>query len=289
MTRQVWTLTLDNGDRRTLRQGAITIGRDRTADWTVDDPAHKLSRAHCRIEACSEGLFVTDLSANGTFLNDGAEPISGDGRVVLNDGDRLSLGGHVVAIGSITVPLRKAGVPRGEAEILDAFCAGAGLDPSVFAARDTLDVMYDLGAIYRELLAGLGNLMTARAAARADLAMEGTTLTAAGNNPFKWATPASLARDLLDAGPGGYLDGATAVKRSFEDLAAHQQALDKGLRAAVKLTLDAIEPTKVEAAVSGAALPGGHGRAWRQFRETHAAANDARTVMRLASAAYTAN
>lgn len=286
MTRLVWTLTLENGERRTLRQGIVTIGRDQAADWTIDDPAHKLSRAHCQIEACSEGLVVRDLSANGTFLNDCAKPIGTDTKVALGDGDRLGLGGHVLLIGSLAVPLRQPGVQRGESEILDAFCLGAGLDPSVFAARDTLDVMGDLGAIYRELLTGLGNLMKTRAAARADLAMDGTTLQAGGNNPFKWAGPESLARDLLDSQPGGYLDGATAVKASFEDLSAHHDALAAGLLAGIRLTLDAVDPARLETAVPGAALLGGHRRAWRHFRETHATAADVRGVMRLAGAAY---
>ncbi|MBA3898395.1 MAG: FHA domain-containing protein, partial [Sphingomonadaceae bacterium] len=234
-------------ERRTLRAGALTIGRDPASGWVVEEPGKRLSRTHCRLDARPDGLFATDLSANGTFVNDSETPIGTGTAARLVEGNWLRLGGRRIAVSVERVAIH-ATEPHGESDILAAFCAGAGLDPSVFAARDMLDVMEELGGIYREMLAGLCALMQARAAARADLALDGTTLHAGGNNPFKWACAASLARDLLDAKSAGYLDGARAVKASFEDLTAHHAALASALPAAARLALDAVKPEAIELA-----------------------------------------
>lgn len=285
MSRLVWTLTLDSGERRELRQGALTIGRDAAADWTIPDAAQKISRVHCRLEASASGLVVHDLSSNGTFLNAAAERLAAP--IALSEGDRLGLGDRQLTVGMVASPLRRAAAgPHNESAILSAFCEGAGLDPSVFAARDMLDVMNDLGAVYREMLKGMGELMHARATVRADLAIDGTTLQSQGNNPFKWAGPDSLARDLLDAQAAGYLDGGGAVSASFADLLAHHEALAAALTGGIRLALDAVDPDRLAAETTGAGLPGGHGRAWRHFLEVHKAATDVRGVTRLAGAAY---
>ena len=68
-----WHLTFrdnDSGDRRErVREGAVlTIGRSPNADVVVNDAS--VSRAHFRLTARSDGLFVEDLgSGNGTLID----------------------------------------------------------------------------------------------------------------------------------------------------------------------------------------------------------------------------
>lgn len=68
-----WHLTFrdnDGGDRRErVREGAVlTIGRSPNADVVVNDTS--VSRAHFRLAARSDGLFVEDLgSGNGTLID----------------------------------------------------------------------------------------------------------------------------------------------------------------------------------------------------------------------------
>lgn len=83
---------------RTLEKGSLTIGRGASADWVIDDPERLLSKLHCRIENRSGRFILTDTSTNGVFVNGAGLPL-GDGRTaVLNDGDRLMLGGVSVAV-----------------------------------------------------------------------------------------------------------------------------------------------------------------------------------------------
>ena len=63
-----------------------TIGRADGADFIVDAPL--VSRLHCRLEADSAAITVTDLnSTNGTYINDKRVE-----KGVLREGDRLRVG-----------------------------------------------------------------------------------------------------------------------------------------------------------------------------------------------------
>src|SRR6478735_4283729 len=82
---------------RQVPDGSFSLGRSPQNDWVLPDPDRHLSKRHCVItvrEGCWE---ATDLSTNGTFLNDEDAPI-GQGNIrALRDGDRLRLGGYEVA------------------------------------------------------------------------------------------------------------------------------------------------------------------------------------------------
>lgn len=63
---------------------SLTVGRDQTADLTVEDPG--VSRIHVRLENRGAALFVTDLgSRNGTFVN----------------GERIDSAGVLAPLGSV--------------------------------------------------------------------------------------------------------------------------------------------------------------------------------------------
>src|SRR5690349_21089983 len=91
------------GFRLTIRQGptpgkvfdlakdSLTIGRDVSADITVNDA--EISRTHARLTLQADGCQVEDLgSTNGTFIN--GQRVSGS--KVLRPGDTLGLGETVV-------------------------------------------------------------------------------------------------------------------------------------------------------------------------------------------------
>jgi predicted component of type VI protein secretion system len=59
---------------RRLRRGRLTINRSTDRDWLLGDPDCELSRLHCVIERVGDRYTVTDVSANGVFLNGAAEP-----------------------------------------------------------------------------------------------------------------------------------------------------------------------------------------------------------------------
>jgi len=56
------------GKRIDLENGTTTVGRDPANQLALDEPA--VSRVHARIERTAEGCVVTDISTNGTMVND---------------------------------------------------------------------------------------------------------------------------------------------------------------------------------------------------------------------------
>jgi adenylate cyclase len=88
-------------ERRTL-----VLGRDATADLVVAE--RMASRTHCEIEQRQDKFFLTDRSANGTYLT-----IDGSTEIVLRREESM-LRGH----GCITL-----GQPRATAtEVVEYFC-----------------------------------------------------------------------------------------------------------------------------------------------------------------------
>ncbi len=77
-----------------LNERGTTLGRSSECDFQIDDIT--VSRRHAVVAVGVEGIAqITDLgSANGTFVN--GESVSPHRVVVLEDGDRVRLGGKVV-------------------------------------------------------------------------------------------------------------------------------------------------------------------------------------------------
>ena len=82
--------------------GTLSIGRGAANDWVLADPDRVLSKRHCVIARCQEGSGeawrVTDISANGTFLNHDPEPLGADASRILRGGDRLRLGSYEIDV-----------------------------------------------------------------------------------------------------------------------------------------------------------------------------------------------
>ena len=89
-----------------LAEGGITIGRSPTNALCLEDPERVVSGQHARIDARDGGVWITDTSRNGTYLNDAAEPLPAHQSMALYDGDRLTIGPFeiIVAIGADAKP-----------------------------------------------------------------------------------------------------------------------------------------------------------------------------------------
>src|SRR5690348_6327305 len=83
---------------RDVRQGTFSLGRASDNDWVLADPERHLSKRHCVLVERDGFWELTDLSTNGTFLNDEPDPIGTGNLRDLRDGDRLRLGGYEIAL-----------------------------------------------------------------------------------------------------------------------------------------------------------------------------------------------
>jgi len=171
---------------------------------------------------------------------------------------------------SAPVPPQAPGAELTNAALLDAFCMGARLDASSFAGQDPVEVMRRAGAIYRQVVLGIGDLMAERTSVKAEYRLDRTTVGAVNNNPFKWAPTQRVAVDLLCGRNESFLSGPAALKASFEDLKKHLLCLLAGSRAAVNATFDHLSPPKIEEATKGSPLLIGKSEAhWRQYQRRH--------------------
>jgi type VI secretion system protein len=71
-----------------------SIGRSRDNDWILPDPDRYLSGSHARVDFRAGSYVVVDVSSNGTYVNDSAEPLGKFHEYTLQDGDFLRLGAY---------------------------------------------------------------------------------------------------------------------------------------------------------------------------------------------------
>ena len=271
-------------DEREFAGEPILIGRGEGADWILDDPDCLLSRLHCRLDLSDGSITLTDLSSNGVFIDDQTWRCERGKPVTLIAGQSFALGEYAFVLGDAGPGEDARVVAHGEAPasvteggrsepspeqgpLLEAFCHAARLDSSAIAAEDPVEVMARLGAVYRELVVGLADLMRERSLAK-DYLPEHTTVNWTGNNPFRWASAARLTTDLLKTDREGFMPGADAVAASYLDIKQHADCVVAGVQAMGQSALAALAPEAIETRVQGRStilLGSRAGVAWREY------------------------
>ena len=160
-----------------------------------------------------------------------------------------------------------------DATLVEAFCKGAGIEPSSFAGELPDELMNRVGIVYRQAVNDLCDLMAERASFKDSLKLDRTTISARDNNPLKWAPARQVAVDLLRSSDTGFLKGANAFAASFADLRDHGACLLAGSRAAIAGVLDDLKPERIEAAqkMQPRAFVSRFEAVWRLFQTCHAA------------------
>jgi predicted component of type VI protein secretion system len=285
-----------------LGEGTTRVGRDPESDWAIPDPECEISRHHFQLVLANGALSLRPLGSNGVFRSDTGErlPDNQDAPVAL--GDALDFGKYRMMIDSVPFATRSGAsfertmvfaAPFGrdrevgsdwgdadariqaydEASLLEAFCEGAKLDVSALSGEEPAEIMRRAGAIYRQMVLGLGDLVSARSSAKADLSMDRTTIAAEDNNPFKWAPGRRLAIDLLTDGEAGFLPGPEAIKASFEDVKLHMLGTLSGFEAAMRAVLDIASPASISGRVEGQSgfLKSRPTLCWTEYEKAHGA------------------
>jgi type VI secretion system FHA domain protein len=152
---------------------------------------------------------------------------------------------------------------------LAAFLAGAGLPPGLAATADPEATLRALGAAFHAAVAGLRQLLIARADVKREFRIEQTMLRAAGNNPVKFAASDEQAlAALLTAGPQV---GPRAVRETVEDLTAHQVATLAATQAAARALLARLAPEGIESTDGGGGglFASKDKRLWEAYKRLH--------------------
>jgi type VI secretion system protein len=130
------------GDNRSRVFGVNggTIGRAPDNDWVLPDPRRIVSGHHCEIEYRNGSYWLRDTSTNGVYVNESEDPVSANGPLELQDGDRLRMGDYefIVSVDSRIDFLPAAAEEHSAAKHLDAGL-GADLDVNALFARPDPD------------------------------------------------------------------------------------------------------------------------------------------------------
>jgi type VI secretion system protein ImpI/type VI secretion system protein len=74
----------------------LAIGRGSESGWVLADPTRRVGRRHCLLTQFGDVWQVTDLSLNGTFINNATTAIGRDRSQELHDGDQIRIGAYVI-------------------------------------------------------------------------------------------------------------------------------------------------------------------------------------------------
>lgn len=137
-------------------------------------------------------------------------------------------------------------------DLLRAFLEGAGL-PAAWAgqAEAPLEIMANVGAIFRETVQELMGILAARSDVKGEFRLDRTTIGPVENNPLK--TPPgqpsleleAVMRLLLQQ-QSAYMPLVQAVHEGFDDIKAHQLAVLAGIQAALSRLLERFDPSVLE-------------------------------------------
>lgn len=284
-----------------LREGITRVGRDPGSDWSIPDPECEISRHHLEFVCDERGLVLRPLGANGVFRGDTGERLCDNEAVPVTLGDAVEFGKYRLVVDSVPFATRSGASfdrtmvftapfgqersiptewsdgdppsqPNDDGSLLEAFCEGARLDVSALSGEEPSEIMRRAGAIYCQMVLGLGDLMTERCKAKADLSMDRTTIGAQDNNPFKWAPSRKLAIDLLTGREAGFLPGPEAIRISFEDVKQHMLGTLSGFAAAMRAVLDRVSPASILGRIEGQGgfLKSRSAQCWSEYEKAHA-------------------
>ncbi|BCH33458.1 type VI secretion protein [Mesorhizobium sp. L-8-10] len=159
-----------------------------------------------------------------------------------------------------------SGQPTAEA-FVDAFCRGAGIAPEMLAARDQNVLAEEIGEFVKLTVEHLGELLRARATAKAMVKSSNRTMIGRqDNNPLKFVpSPPEVIEAMFAGRRSGYLDARASLEEAFGDLKQHETATYTAMQKALARLLDPLAPEVIETKAQGSAFTSSKARAWDLF------------------------
>ncbi|MCC7325504.1 MAG: type VI secretion system-associated FHA domain protein TagH [Burkholderiales bacterium] len=172
---------------------------------------------------------------------------------------------------------RSAALPAPDTDVLlAALLRGAGLRDLAVPGGLTPQFMEEVGAVMRETLHGLLDLLAARAQAKREVRADATIIVAHDNNPLKFAPDLEAAVALLLKPPGqGFMTPLRSIEDARASLRSHQEGFVAGMRAALAAVLARFDPARLEQRLTasesgGSLLPTSHkAKLWNLYEELY--------------------
>lgn len=165
---------------------------------------------------------------------------------------------------------------QGSDELLAALLRGAGVRDLEVPGGLTPQFMEDVGAVMRETMQGLLDLLAARAHAKREVRADATIVMASDNNPLKFSPglDAAITHLLVPRGQG-FMSPLRSLSDARESLRTHQEGFVAGMRAALSAVLGRFDPARLEARLTardegGSLLPMNHkAKLWNLYEELY--------------------
>lgn len=153
---------------------------------------------------------------------------------------------------------------------LDAFCRGAGLDPSLLPADAANRVLHLAGRLFREALVGFKDLERTRGEIRNRFRIELPPPDPDDPRPSLGSPVEDLAVALFVQHEGRRLDSVQWLRETVDVAKRHEGATEQALRSAFVEFLDRLDPAELEArferaARRGKARPADKAQYWELF------------------------
>jgi type VI secretion system FHA domain protein len=145
-------------------------------------------------------------------------------------------------------PLEHVSSVMSDQQLLREFLAGAGIgELSGVPAEQWPALMRTSGALLRNMVDGLMQVLRARAELKSQFRVSVTTMRSVDNNPLKFTPSVDDAMKLMLAPTNpGFLPPQTAVSEGFRDIMNHQIAMTAGIQAALAEILVRFDPQLIE-------------------------------------------
>jgi len=131
--------------------------------------------------------------------------------------------------------------------LLAALLRGAGVTELAVPGGLTPKFMEDVGAVMRETMRGLLDLLAARAHAKREVRADATIIVANDNNPLKFSPDLDAAvAHLLMPRQQGFMPPQRSLADARESLRSHQEGFVAGMQAALAAVLARFDPGKLE-------------------------------------------
>ncbi len=157
-------------------------------------------------------------------------------------------------------------------ELIQAFLGAAGIKDTRFLQnRDMPEIMQALGAVFREMVAGLMAILRGRSELKNQLRVSATILRPVDNNPLKFSRIVDEAlTQLLTKDQPGFLDAIPAVREGFADIMDHQLAMTAGIQAAAIKLLERFDPQNFTKQHDEGVVFQRKAKSWDAYRQSYA-------------------
>ena len=136
--------------------------------------------------------------------------------------------------------------------LIHVFLEGAGLPHARLNEDQLPEIMANVGAIFRETVRGLMEILLARGDIKGEFRLDRTAIGPVENNPLKTPPgqpplrPEEVMILLLIGQKDAYMSPVQAVREGFNDIKAHQLAVMAGIQSALTRLLERFDPHNLE-------------------------------------------